>query len=120
MDSEGLTRRVIYSKFMEEAPKKSQKNILAIISYIGVLCLVPILMKEKDEFVKFHAKQGLTLFIGEVATWIVFSIIPLFWFLANLFGLLWLVLSIIGIVNVLNNRKKEIPLIGKFAEKFKF
>ena len=55
---------------MEEVPKKEkgQKNILAIISYIGILCLVPILMKEKDEFVKFHAKQGLVLFIVEVAT----------------------------------------------------
>lgn len=105
---------------MEEVSKKSQKNILAIISYIGVLCLVPILMKEKDEFVKFHAKQGLVLFIGEVIVWVVFSIIPYLWLLGNLFWILWAVLSIIGIVNVLNNRKKEIPLIGGFAKQFKF
>jgi uncharacterized membrane protein len=106
----------------EEVPKeeKKQKNILAIISYIGVLCLVPVLTKEKDEFVKFHAKQGLVLFAGEVITWIFLSIIPFFWFIGNLFGLLWIVLSIIGIMNVLNNQKKEIPLVGKFAEKFKF
>ncbi len=105
---------------MEEISKKSQKNILAIISYIGVLCLVPILTKEKDEFVKFHAKQGLVLFVSEVIVWVVFSIIPYLWLIGNLFWILWVVLSIIGIMNVLNNQKKEIPLIGGFAKKFKF
>ena len=77
-------------------------------------------MKEKDEFVSFHAKQGLVLFIGELATWIVFGIVPFLWFINNLLGILWLVLSVIGIVNVLNKEKKEIPLVGKFAEKIKF
>ena len=105
---------------MEETSKKGQKNLLAIISYIGILCLVPLLTKEKDEFIKFHAKQGLALFISEVITWIVFVNILHFSFLGNLFGLLWVVLSIIGITNVLNNQKKEIPFVGKFAKKFKF
>lgn len=106
---------------MEKTPKKEeQTNIMAIISYIGPLCLVPILTKEKDEFVKFHAKQGLVLFIGEVATWIIFGIVPFLWFLANILGIFWLVLSVIGIVNVVNKKKKEIPLVGKFAEKIKF
>jgi len=106
---------------MEESPrgKKGQANIMAIISYIGFLCLIPILTKEKDEFVKFHSKQGLVLFAGEVITWIVISIVPVLWFLGNLLGLCWLVLSIVGIMNVVRNKKKEIPFLGKFAGKFK-
>jgi len=102
---------------MEE--KKEQTNIMALISYIGVLCLVPMLTKEKSEFVKFHAKQGLVLFIGEVATWAVFSVIPFLWFLINLLGLFWLVLSVIGIVNVIQKAQKPLPLVGQFAEKIK-
>ncbi len=105
---------------MEETPKKEQPNIMAIMSYISVLCLIPILTKEKDEFVKFHAKQGLVLFIGEVATWIVFIIVPFLWFLYNLLGIFWLVLSVVGIINVVNKKKKEVPLVGKLAEKIKF
>ncbi|MCX6759386.1 MAG: hypothetical protein NT012_02385 [Candidatus Nealsonbacteria bacterium] len=105
---------------MEETSKKEQSNIMAILSYISVLCLIPILMKKKDEFVNFHAKQGFILFVAEAATWMVFSIFPFLWFLVNIFGLVWLVLSIIGIVNVLNKKKKEIPLLGRFAEKIKF
>jgi len=104
---------------MEKTPQKEQVNIMAIISYVSGLCLIPILTKEEDEFVKFHAKQGLVLFIGEIATWLAFGFVPFFWFLINLLGIFWLVLSIIGIINVMNKEKKEIPLIGKFAEKIK-
>ena len=100
--------------------KKSQTNVMAIISYIGPLCLIPFLTKEKDEFVKFHAKQGLVLFAGEVITWIIVGVVPILWFLGNLLGICWLILSIIGIMNVVKNEKKEIPIVGKFAEKIKF
>ena len=107
----------------EEKPKtetpKSQTNIMALISYIGFLCLIPFFTKEKDEFVKFHAKQGLVLFAGEVITWIIVGIIPTLWFLGNLVGIFWLILSIIGIMNVVKNEKKEIPIVGKFAERIK-
>jgi len=104
---------------MEETPKKEQSNAMAIISYIGFLCLIPILTKEKDEFISFHARQGFILFIGETATWIIFGYIPVFWLFANILGALWLALSVIGIINVVNKEKKELPLIGKLAEKIK-
>src|SRR4030042_6642440 len=97
---------------MEEKSKKEQSNVMAIISYIGFLCLIPILNKEKDEFVKFHARQGFILFLAEVATSIFFYALPFLWFLTNILWLGWFVLGVIGIVNVLNKKKKELPLIG--------
>ncbi len=102
-----------------ETPKKAPVNIMAVISYIGPLCLIPILTKEKDEFVRFHAKQGLILFIGEVATWLIVGLVPILWVLVNLVNIVWLVLSIIGIVNVTKGEKKEIPVVGKFAKQIK-
>ncbi len=105
---------------MEETPKKGQKNILAIISYIGILCLVPILMKEKDEFVKFHAKQGLVLFIAEVATLLISWIPILGWFIGFILWIIWLVLSLMGIINAVGGKQVPLPVIGKFAKKFKF
>ena len=93
---------------------------MAFISYIGILCLVPILTKEKDEFVLFHAKQGLVLFICEAATYMVLAVIPIFFFLISVVGIIWLVLSLIGMVNVAKNQKQELPVIGQFADKFKF
>ena len=105
---------------MEETPKKDQKNILAIISYIGILCLVPILMKEKDEFVKFHAKQGLVLFIAEVATLLISWIPILGWFIGFILWIIWVVLSLVGIINAVGGKQVPLPVIGKFAKKFKF
>jgi len=105
---------------MEEVSKKGQKNILAIISYIGVLCLVPILMKEKDVFVKFHAKQGLVLFIAEIATMLIAWIPILGWFIGFIAWIIWVVLSLMGIMNAAGGKQIPLPLIGKFAEKFKF
>ncbi|MFH1894503.1 MAG: hypothetical protein ABH813_01205 [Patescibacteria group bacterium] len=104
---------------IEQAPKKQEANIMALISYIGPLCLVPFLKKEQDEFVKFHMKQGMVIFACELITWIVVAILPLLWTLGNLVGIVWLVLSILGIMNVVKNKKKEIPIIGKFADKIK-
>jgi len=105
---------------MEETPKKVQVNIMALISYIGPLCLIPILMKDKDGFVKFHAKQGLILFISEIAAWLIVGLVPALWALVNLVNIVWLVLSIIGIMNVTKGEKKEIPVIGQFAKQIKF
>jgi uncharacterized membrane protein len=103
---------------MEDNTKK-QPNAMAIISYIGFLCLIPLLTNEKDEFVRFHMKQGMVLFIAEVVVWAVILAVPFLWFIGNLFGIIWLVLSIIGIMNVVNGQKKEIPFLGKFAEMLK-
>ncbi|MFC1789738.1 DUF4870 domain-containing protein [Patescibacteria group bacterium] len=95
-------------------------NVIALISYLGPLCLIPILTQEKNEFVKFHAKQGLILFISEAIIWFFVALLPIFYIILWIFNIAWLVLSIIGIINVTKNKKKELPLIGKFAENLKF
>lgn len=99
-------------------------NPLAIISYIGPLCLIPFLTKEKDEFVKFHAKQGLVLLAFEVIIWVVIKLLPpiLFWYIWQLMNIVYLVaivFSIIGIVNVVHKEKKQLPLIGSLANNIK-
>ncbi len=104
----------------EKTDKKEEKNIIAILSYIGILVLVPLLMEKKDEFVKFHAKQGLVLFIAEVITSF-FTAIPLIgWFLGPVIWIFWIILSVVGIINVLNGKRSPLPLIGGFANQFKF
>jgi len=94
-------------------------NPLAIISYIGPLCLIPYLTKEKDDFVSFHAKQGLVLFILEIITSAVSWFFPFLSYLMNLVSLVWFVFIIIGIINVVNKQKKQLPIIGSLADKIK-
>ena len=95
--------------------KDVQENkAIAILSYIGILCLVPLLAKKESKFAQFHAKQGLVLFVAEV---IGMFLIPLFG-LGALINLAALIFSIIGIVNVAGGKMAKLPIVGDLAEKF--
>lgn len=94
--------------------KVSNKNGLAALSYIWVLCLVPLL-GSKDEFVQFHAKQGFVLFIIELALVLV-AWIP---FIGWLLSLIVVIVAIIGVIKALNNEKWEIPYIYEWSKKIK-
>lgn len=102
-----------------QSVQKEENNIFAILSYLGILVLIPLLAIKDDEFVKFHVKQGLVLFIAEVATMMIAWVPVIGWIGSPILYIIWLVLAIIGIINVLQGEKKELPLIGKFAQKFK-
>jgi len=118
--SEEKTEERIESEQISETPKKVEDDkFITFLSYIGVLCLIPLLTKKDDAFVFFHAKQGLVLFIVEVITAFV-ATIPVFgWVIAPMAILLWVALSIIGIINITNGDKKELPILGKYADKIK-
>lgn len=59
---------------ISEAEKKDveQNKIIALLSYLWLLCLVPLLLKPKSKFCKFHAKQGLVMCIAWFLSWIPF------------------------------------------------
>jgi uncharacterized membrane protein len=62
----------------------------------------------------------LILIIADVIIWVIAGI-PIMGLIAS--TVLWvgfLILWIIGIINASNEKTEEIPIIGKFAEKFTF
>ena len=112
--------------------EKDAGKLMAILSYLGILCLIPYFAEKDNKYVRYHAIQGLNLFIidlicsaviavvGVVAT-ILFLIPILGWILG---GLLYLViflipvgifaLSIWGLVLVFQDQAKELPIVNKF------
>lgn len=94
--------------------------LMGILSYLGPLVIVPLLTAKEQPFVKFHVKQGLVLAVIEIGMWIIGSMIMI-WILAPLFMIInigVIVLSIIGILNVLNKKEASLPLVGGFAKHF--
>jgi uncharacterized membrane protein len=99
-----------------------EKNkVMAVLAYIGILVLVPLLAAKDSPFARYHANQGLVLFLAEIVLGIFGNILSLslalsgLWFLLMLMPLLWLatlVLAIIGIVNAVNGEMKPLPVIG--------
>jgi len=100
------------------APSNNQNNnmVMGVLAYLGVLVIIPYLINKDSSFVKFHVKQGLVLFGIEVIVWVLGYMVAPFWILLRIVNLGVLVLSIIGIVNVVQGKEKVLPLVGKFAQ----
>lgn len=100
-----------------------QKNtLMAVLSYLSILVIIPLLVAKDDPFVKFHIKQGLVLaIIGLIISavsmgmmvWVFFPII-------SIINLGLLVLSIMGIVHAIQGEEKKLPLVGHLADNFTF
>ncbi len=97
---------------------------IAWLSYIGILIIIPILLQKDNFYTKFHIKQGLVLLIASIIWSIVnffFGFIPIIGLIIPLLGWIFLmVLSIIGIINAIQGKEAELPLVGKYGEKISF
>lgn len=103
------------------------KTIMAVVAYI--LFFIPLLTDDKkDPFIRYHVRQGLILFILAVIIWIfngmIYSIFPFgMWYFARMISwvlnLAVLIFFILGVKNALSHKEEPLPIIGKFAEKFK-
>ena len=94
-------------------PKDVQENkAIACLSYLGILCLIPLLAKKDSPYAQAHAKQGLVMMIAFILV-----AIP---FIGWIWGLLVLVVDIIALVNCLSGKYWKIPGAHNIAEKFNF
>ena len=99
-----------------------QKNKgMAVLAYLSWLVLIPIFAAKDSKFARFHANQGLVLAIAEIVCGVVLSILSalpfigwIFGIVEGLFSLVCLGFTIIGIVNAVNGKAKELPIVGKF------
>lgn len=101
-----------------EAPHK--ENLWAILCYLGILIIIPFLITKNNSFVKFHIKQGLVLLALSVIAWLLDMFHSSFAFVSILMNIAIFILAIIGIINVVKNREKELPWVGEFSKYFKF
>ena len=96
---------------------------MAVLAYFGILVLIPIFAAPRSRFARYHANQGLVLFLAEIALSVIsgiFSVLSrlsaLFLFSSSLVmaagSVFLLVLAIMGIVNAVKGRAKELPVIG--------
>jgi len=92
-------------------PEVQDAKFFAAIGYITILCFVPLLLKKDNKFAQFHGKQGLVLFILEVAASILKIVPALGDLVYTVAFVLFGILSLIGIVKVLMGERWEMPII---------
>ncbi len=98
-------------------------KLMSILAYLGFLVLIP-LFASKSKYVRYHTNQGLVLFAAELVWNILFGAastilegIPLVGIIVGIIGWLvdvvFLAVAILGIVNVVSGKAKDLPVIGK-------
>lgn len=113
-----------------DAPQSSSDStVMLILSYIWLLCLIPLLTQKDDEEVQWHAKHGTVLFVFAIAVGFVIMFLnfasmafpPIACITLPLMPVIFLALTvihIIAIVKAVNGDRFKLPVISDFADKF--
>jgi uncharacterized membrane protein len=92
-------------------------KVFAVLAYLSILFLVPLLVAPHSRFARYHTNQGIVLFIATCILWSGHGI-PFFYFImAPMHSILWpavLVLTVLGIIHAAAGECKPLPLIGRF------
>ena len=113
-----------FNEQYDEQQDIQSNKVMAILSYIGFLFIIPLLSSTKSKYARFHLNQGIILFIAaaiyealmqilnhSLLGFFPFSIakIPF-----ELLQVVFLIFTIVGIVHACNGEKTELPFIGHF------
>lgn len=97
-----------------------QNKLMAVLSYLGILVLIPILAGDKSSaYLKQHINQGLVLFVIEAILEIVEKIVDdiilvggaLSW-AVDVADFAFFIIAIMGIVSAAKGTRKTLPTIG--------
>ena len=117
-DLNNLNSTPDYTSSFDPADVQNNK-VMGVLSYLGILVLIPLLAARNSPFARFHCNQGIVLALAEVVAGVVLGIGRrmllvgwIFRLVGSLASILWIVLAVIGILNAINGRAKELPVIG--------
>lgn len=109
--------------------QSSNRGLMIALSYLWLLCLVPLLVEKDDKEVQWHARHGLVLMLAEIVLWIGLAVLSMILgmitgglgcLLAPLQLILWLVVLVIhimAIVKGVNGQRLILPGISQYADK---
>ena len=92
----------------------SDGKMYALLAYLSIFCIVPLILKKNNAFVLSHGRQGLVLFVAEVATLVISIIVP--WVFRPLLFILF-GFSFWGMVVAIRGQFVELPIIARIADK---
>ena len=102
-----------YADMHSKAASSAANQNLSILSYIPWFptFLIPLLTRKDDDFARYHANQGLSLFLVTMGASALGSISSIFPVAGTIFGIYGMIR---GIGNVLKGKKEPLPLIGNW------
>ncbi len=95
-----------------DAADVEKNKFMAVLAYI--IFLIPLIAAKESPFARYHTNQGIILVICAVIVSVISAVPVIGWIIAPVAGIAVTVFAIIGILNALNGKAKELPIIGKF------
>ncbi len=103
----------------------SNRTLMLVLSYLGLLALVPLLVEKDDAEVQWHAKNGLVFTGAFMVMFVALSIIGMLpvagcltLILWPFVGLGWLIVTIMAIVKATGGERFVIPGLSDLVAKF--
>lgn len=104
------------------------RGLMLVLSYLGILALVPLLLEKEDREVQWHAKHGLVLMVAEFIVAVGIMILGFALSFVD-FGcsgcVLWwifiiavMILHITCIVKAINGGRLIVPGVSHYADRF--
>jgi uncharacterized membrane protein len=96
-----------------------QNKVFAVLAYLGILFLVPLLAAPNSRYARYHTNQGIVLFIATVVLTGAFYVLAHIPVLGRVLGLggtvTWIVafvFMILGIINAAGGKRQPLPVLG--------
>ena len=101
---------------------------MLVLAYLGLLALIPLLVKKDDRDLRWHSFNQLSWFVAwfvlTIALWIIDYAVPGGCFFGAVFsaihclvGLGYLALIIMGIMKAMKGERLRVPVLSDFADK---
>ena len=113
----------------KKGAQEKEDRLLAALSYVFMLGLIPYIAEKKDDFTRFHMRQGLALFViwlliflGFYLLSFIFSPLGLgvsnfFKLLGNLSLLAYVIIMVIWFYYTWQGQKKEIGFVSRILKR---
>jgi uncharacterized membrane protein len=99
---------------------------MLVLSYLGILALIPLFVKKDDREIQWHAKNGLALFVAYIIIIILWNVVQYFMpttigcalsFIGCALWIAYIVLIIMAIMKALRGEQLRFPVISDFADR---
>lgn len=118
LESDTKTSQNTADEELSENFQTEEGRMAAIMSYIPILCFVPLLNMRENKEARFHARQGVLLFLVELIA-VIFLIDGISDFVFKAVLILSVALAAFGIYFALQGKNYKLPIIGDLVKKSK-
>ena len=97
--------------------RSMRARLMALMSYLGVLVFVPLAMNRDDEYVYFHARQGLIIWLFGIVAIFMLYVPGLGKLVFSFLAMMVMIFSLLGLCSVLLHKAWKLPIVYGLSTK---